>query len=304
MIAFISSLQGGGNTPQQFFAETFRRQIRAIESNTLRLYIPRLHHLYEKHPKQAYHFKPEMFVQLGGVTEFTFPHQVITLHPGDVCIVPKGMPHGETVRSGVEPFENVVISFYNDTIDIHVAHERSPGKPRAEDVQFYTTDLFPDLVSYLDRIAEFNHSNPKSNMGAIKGLILAEFSLLLGLIEAPDSHRPSASDTVSHCKWLIQHNLQEEDLCLESLAAELGCSPNYLSKLFHRKVGERIVERINRLRIQSAIDALKCTRLRVKAIAAGCGYSDANYFCRVFRQSTGFSPQRFRCTTQKDSSDS
>jgi len=33
-------------------------------------------------------------------------------------------------------------------------------------------------------------------------------------------------------------------------------------------------------------DALRWTRLSVKAVAAGCGYSGANYFCRIFREAT------------------
>lgn len=299
MITPASRLRAGTEVPHEFFAETFRRQISTLESNTLRYHIPRLHHLYERHPSMPYHFKPEFFMQLAGVTEFIFPDQRITLHPGEVCLVPKGMPHGEVARGGEAPFENVVVSYYNDTIDIHVAHEREPGLPGSDNVHFFTTELYQDMIGYLDRICEFHHHNPRVNAIAIKGLLLAEFSLLLTLVEAPGATLPTSTDTISLSKWLIQHNLQDENLGLQSLADELGCSPNYLSKLFHRRVGERIVERINRLRIQSGIDALRRTRLSVKAIAAGCGYSDPNYFCRVFRQATGRSPQQYREDVQR-----
>lgn len=299
MISFTSSLKGGGHTPNAFFADVFCRQIRAIEHNNLRCHIPRPHHLYEQHARMPYHFKPELFIQLGGVTEFSFPDQHITLEPGEVCIVPKGMPHGEVVRADREPFENVVVSYYNNTIDIHVAHEVSSGYPRADDVHFFTTSLFHDLISYLDRICEFHDSNPVVNALAIKGLFLAEISLLRTLVESPDSHRPTTTDPVALCQWLIQHNLQVDALSLESLATEIGCSPNHLSKIFHRATGERIVEHINRLRIQSAIDALSRTRLTIKTISASCGFSDANYFARVFRQAIGRSPQQYRADVQR-----
>ncbi len=299
MITPASRLRAGGELSHAFFAETFSRQIKALESNALRYHIPRLHHLYELHAEMPYHFKPELFVQIGGMTEFSFPDQRFTLYPGEVCIVPKGMPHGEIARNGDEPFENVVVSYYNDTIDIHIAHDRGQGQPGSDHVNLFTSELFNDMIAYLDRICEFHHNNPRANTVAIKGLLLAEFSLLLAIVEAPDAHLPTATDTISLCKWLIQHNLQDENLGLESLARELACSPNYLSKLFHRRVGERIVERINRLRIQSAIDALCRTRLSIKAIAAGCGYTDANYFCRVFRQATGRSAQQYRGDVQR-----
>jgi AraC-like DNA-binding protein len=299
MIACVSSLKGGGHTSPNFFGDVFRRQIRALEANRLRYHIPAPRHLYEQHARMPYHFKPELFIQLEGVTEFSFPEQHFTLQPGEVCIVPKGMPHGEYVRAGDGPFENVVVSYYNNTIDVHVAHEVAPGCPRADDVHFFTTDLFHDLVSYLDRICEFHHSNPQVNSLAIKGLFLAEFSLLHTLVESPDSHRPATTDPVSLCEWLIQHNIQIDALSLESLAEEIGCSPNHLSKIFHRATGERIVERINRLRVQNAIDALSRTRLSVKSIAVSCGFSDANYFARVFRQATGRSPQQYRRDVQR-----
>ena len=131
---------------------------------------------------------------------------------------------------------------------------------------------------------------------------MAEFSLLLALVEATSSHLASATDIVSLCQWLIQHNLQDESLSVESLAEELDCTPNHLSKIFHKKTGDRITERINRLRIQNASDALRWTRLSIKAIAAGCGYSGANYFCRIFRQATGRTPQSYRHEFQSESS--
>ena len=168
MIAFTSSLKTRRPTDHGQFAEVFRKQIQAFESKTLRCSIPRLRHLYEIHPRMPYHFKPELFIQLGGVTEFTFPGQHITLKPGCVCIVPKGMPHGEIVRAENEPFENIVVSYYNDMIEMHVAHEQSPGCPMADELHFISTDLYLDLISYLDRICEFQHSNPAINEVAIK----------------------------------------------------------------------------------------------------------------------------------------
>jgi len=294
MISPISRLEARGHTAAQCFADVFRRVMHGLEQGTQRYRIPRLYHLYEPHADMPYHFKPELFIQVSGSTEFSFPDEAFTLEPGEVCVVPKGMPHGERARSEGAPFENIVVSFYNDLIDVHVAREDSPGVPRAVEVNFYTTEFFRDMVSYLDSVCEFHHRNARVNTPAIKGLLLAEFALLLTLVEASSSHLASTTDTVALCQWLIQHNLQDESLGVESLAGELGCSPNYLSKYFHRKTGERITERINRLRIQNAVDALRWTRLSVKAIAAGCGYSGSNYFCRLFRQATGRSPQQYR----------
>ena len=284
---------------KEILRRALRRQIEALEQNQFCCRVPQLHRLYEPQKGMPYHFKPEIFLQLGGTTEFTFPDERLILQPGNVCIVPRGMPHGEIARSDREPFENVVVSFYNDTVYVHVAHERAPGRPTVDNVHFYTTDLFADLISYLDRISELHHTDPVRHTVAIKALLLAEFSLLLSVIETPVRPLPAATDTVALCKWMIHQKLHDENLNLESLAAELDCSSSNLSRLFHRQVGERVIEHINRLRIQNASDTLRHTRLSVKVIALGCGYRDAGYFGRVFRQVTGRSPQQFRRDSQR-----
>jgi AraC-like DNA-binding protein/mannose-6-phosphate isomerase-like protein (cupin superfamily) len=289
-----SHLRGYVTTSPSFFSDVFGSVMQAVDNRSLHCRIPRLQHLYEIRPKMQYHFRPEFFIQLGGSTEFNFPDQRLTLNAGEFCIVPKGMPHFEVVRTGAEPFENVVVSFYRNTIDVHLAHEGPAGRPVADDVHFFTSGMHQDLISHLDRICELSHADQKVYSEAIRGLLLAELALLKTLVESPGSHLPTATDTISLCEWLIQHNLEQVELGLDFLAAELSCSPTYLSKLFHRTTGERMIERIQRLRMQSAIESLRNTRLSVKAIATGCGFADPNYFCRTFRKTYGCSPQQYR----------
>lgn len=276
------------------FAETFRRQISALESGRLRYHIPQTRGLYERHAGMAYHFKPELFVQLSGATDFSFPDQKFTLAPGEICVMPKGVPHGELARRTENDFENIVVCFYNETVAVHVAREVAAGKPGVSDIYFYTTPYYNDLVEYLNRVSDLRFYAPGVNATAIKGLLLAEFALLLALVEDNAPARFSDTDRVFRCQWLIRNNLEDPELSVESLAQELRCSARHLSKVFHHQVGERIIEQINRLRLQSAIEALRSTQLSVKEIASACGYSDPNYFARVFRQETGRSPQQFR----------
>jgi AraC-like DNA-binding protein len=280
-------------------SRALRQLLAALKAETLSFHVPRLTHLYESRKTMPYHFKPEIFIQLSGTTEFTFPEQRLVLQPGSVCLVPRGMPHGEVARADGAQFENLVISFYNGTIYVHLAHERAPGRPAVGHVDFLATDLFADLILFLDRIAELHTTNAARHATAIRALLTAEFSLLAGVVEVPAQHLPPANDVVALCKWHIHQRLHDDHLNLESLAMELGCSSSYLSRLFHRKVGERIVEHINRLRIQNAMEALRDTRHSVKVIAAGCGYRDAGYFGRLFRQSTQRSPQQFRREAQR-----
>jgi AraC-like DNA-binding protein len=284
---------------QQLFAETFRKQIAALESGHAHYRVPKTRGLYERHPSMAYHFKPEMFVQLGGATDFFFPDQKFTLEANEICIMPRGVPHGEIARATKTSFENVVVCFYNDTVAIHIARELLPGKPRVDEIFFYTTEFYDSLVAYLDNIAELRLYGNKAGSTATKGLLLAEFSLLLELVEERAPARYSDTDRVFRCQWLIRNNLDDATLSVESLAAELRCTPRYLSKFFHQEVGERIIDQIARLRLRNAIEALEASQLSIKEIAIACGYSDANYFSRVFRRATGKSPHDYRSDRQR-----
>jgi AraC-like DNA-binding protein/mannose-6-phosphate isomerase-like protein (cupin superfamily) len=300
MIAFNPALKGAKSTDtRRLFMETFRRQIALIESGRACIRIPGTKRLFERLPGMEYHFKPEMFIQLSGETAFSFPDESFVLGPGELCVMPRGVPHGEVAKAGGKPFENVVVCYYNETVAVHVAHESPPGRPIVDDIHFYRTELYGELVEYLNRAGELRKHDRPACTTAIKGLLLAELSLLLSLVEEQDGARYSETEKVARCQWLIRNNLRDTELSVESLAAELRCSPSHLSKMFHREAGERIVEYITRIRLANAIDAIRQTPLSVKEIAAACGFNDPNYFTRVFRKATGRSPVQYRAELQQ-----
>ncbi len=294
MIAFAPQTSGEKSATRKLLAETFRRQIAALERDRLCWHVPVCRELFETRAGMQYHFKPELFVQLGGSTEFTVPGHTFSLEPGQVCVMPKGVPHGEDARDGQRPFENVVVCYYNETVAIHVAHAAADRRPVVDDICFFTSEFFADLVEYLNRVALLRSRTTEAAAKAIKGLLLAEFSLLQGIVESDDAAFFSDTDKVFRSQWLIRNNLQDPKLGVDLIAAELRCSSNYLSKLFHREVGERVVEYINRIRMQNAIEAVRHTTLSVKEIAGVCGFNDPNYFARVFRKATGQSPGELR----------
>lgn len=301
MLAFTpAKRKSAPGDSRRLFIDTFRRQIAALENGRAHFRIPQSRHLFERHPGMQYHFKPELFIQLGGATDFSFPDQQrFTLGPGEICMMPKGVPHGEVARSGTRPFENVVVCYYNDTVAIHVAHESPPGRPVVDDIYFFTSPFFADLVEYLNRISELRFQQSKAHDTAIKGLLLAELALLLSIVEEQQAGLYSETERAFRCQWLIRNNISDPSLSGESLATELNCSASHLSKLFHRETGERIVEYITRIRLNNALDAIRHTTLSMKEVAAACGFNDANYFARIFRKLTGRSPVQYRQDLQR-----
>lgn len=85
-----------------------------------------------------------------------------------------------------------------------------------------------------------------------------------------------------------------EGVTLEETARELNITPEYLSVLFKREVGINFSVFLKRFRISHAKRLLKETDMKVHEIAAACGYSNSNYFIKVFREVTGTVPTEYR----------
>lgn len=278
----------------RLFRETFRRQVERLEQGSAVYRVGASARRYERLPGMAYHFKPEMFIQLSGATDFALPDRRFTLGPGEICVMPRGVPHGEVARDEGRPFENVVVCYYNETVAIHVACATPARKPAVHDIFFFRTSLYSDLVEYLNRIGELRVRDPSAAAAATRGMLLAEMALLLTVVNEAETERYTESDRVFRCQWLIRNNIDEPDMGLEVLAELLHCSPEHLSRVFHKETGERVVEYISRVRLENAFEAMRNTDLSVKEIAVACGFNDPSYFSRVFRKAAGCAPHEYR----------
>lgn len=85
-----------------------------------------------------------------------------------------------------------------------------------------------------------------------------------------------------------------QNLTLVQVAAAVHLSPEYFSRLFRQEQGETFTEYLSSLRLEKAKQFLKTSNMSIGDISMTVGYSDQNYFSRVFRKATGMSPTEFR----------
>lgn len=92
-----------------------------------------------------------------------------------------------------------------------------------------------------------------------------------------------------------------EDLSMQDVARLMNYSDAYFCKLFKRCFNVNFSTYLNEYRINRAKELLTTTRASVKDISISCGYTDSNYFARVFRRITGMTPSEYRvsCTKQE-----
>lgn len=111
-------------------------------------------------------------------------------------------------------------------------------------------------------------------------------------VQIQEKKNQKCSVIVERTKALLKAQYTEE-LTLEGVARTQNISPQYLSKLFKEETSYTFVEYLTRLRIEFAQQLMVKSDLSIKEICYSVGYSDPNYFSRLFRKQTGLMPKTF-----------
>ena len=85
-----------------------------------------------------------------------------------------------------------------------------------------------------------------------------------------------------------------EELNLNDIANEFFIAPNYLYKKFKEKKDMTVMQYLENIRMNKAVELLKNTNISVTMVAGMTGYNDSNYFSRIFKKNYGISPREFR----------
>jgi AraC-like DNA-binding protein len=275
--------------------EIFERLIKQADRQLIKLRVPREECLMQKHPGMHFHFKPELFIQLQGCTEFHFPREKFELRAGEICIMPAGVPHGESVRAdSTGPFRNLVAGFYSHTLSLHFAREVAPTKPDIEVIEFFDVPNLDVFLTLTNTLVQTFHMQAPARTHVLKGLLMSLLGLFQNTVETGSGKLNRDIGKVFQVKWIVREQFSNPDLNVKSIAEKLQCSPDYLSHLFHRETGEKLIHYIQRIRIEGAILALETTPLYISEIAYASGFADPAYFARVFKKHKGESPQDFR----------
>jgi AraC family transcriptional regulator len=102
---------------------------------------------------------------------------------------------------------------------------------------------------------------------------------------------------VAEVRMLLEARF-DEPLRFESIAAELGLHPVYLSRAFRRYTGVAMSDYVRSLRLKHARHLLSATDLGIAAVSLDSGFADASHLCRVFATAHALTPKSFRRITQ------
>lgn len=111
---------------------------------------------------------------------------------------------------------------------------------------------------------------------------------------------PKRQDIIAEIKLYINKNYNRE-ISLNDIAERFYINPYYLSQLFKKRTGETYQKYLTGIRMNRAGKLLTETELKLYEIADLVGYSDANYFSKIFERHTGMKPNEYRGGVSKPS---
>ncbi|WP_019007524.1 response regulator transcription factor [Cohnella laeviribosi] len=118
------------------------------------------------------------------------------------------------------------------------------------------------------------------------------------IIDQLDRKPGSKMDTMEIIDAFFAANLYRQ-VSMQDLCRELNYSATYIIRIVKEFRGMTPVEYFNKLKIDEAKAIMDTSEnMLVKDIAEALGFSDQHYFCKVFKQYTGYSPSEYKKRAQ------
>ena len=215
------------------------------------------------------------------------------LGAGAMLFIPAGVPYklrGQYVQMAVSAFD---LCGECEASGAVLASELDRSKLPSGDLSpFDKVCLLTDMESERDELTKMCNIYTSA-----EGNYLAELSariklLLLRVAEAADEHALPSRMTVALGEY-IRENIGDE-ISNTEVAATFGYHPFYISNVLKTAKGQTLRQYIISYRLKLAKSMLECTAKSVAEIADECGFTDASYFTKTFRQAFGETPKDYR----------
>lgn len=229
-----------------------------------------------------YHNGFEVYYLIEGTCWYFIDKKSYHLTAGDIALIPRGVLHKTAYETDVytrllvycdESFippsvlEVVCAIGYFAHADEHAAE---------------VARLFSEIEREWDSSDEFSRD-------VIRGRLYELFVLIARRSRALPVKKEESPIVECAVRYIREH--YAEEISLSDVAAVCYTSREHLSRTFKRETGFGFCEYLTAYRLKRAESLLKSNPCcRIGAVAAACGFSDSNYFSKVYRKVYNKSP--------------
>ncbi|MGE5223511.1 MAG: response regulator transcription factor [Omnitrophica WOR_2 bacterium] len=100
-------------------------------------------------------------------------------------------------------------------------------------------------------------------------------------------------DIIDQVTTYVDRNYMH-DIGIGQMAEQFNITPNYLSTLFHRKIGINFMSYLKKVRMLKAKELLTDPNIQVQQVAEQVGYFSTRHFARLFFEQFGCLPSEYR----------
>lgn len=235
-------------------------------------------------PWEHYHADYEVYYLTEGRCRYFIHDKTYAMTAGDIVVIPPGKIHKvmyetpvhsrilfnctqEYIPPSVIPFLAQIVYFPNNS---------DTAKPIGRVYQTLREAVFhPD-----------DFSNDTIRCGVMQ--------LLLLITKASFHNKPlSVSNPIVEQAVTFIRNRYGGAIGLTDTAQHCAVSPEHLSRVFKKETGFGFNEYLNLYRLQKAESLLKSGQARsISRLAIECGFSDSNYFSKMYKATYGVSPSQ------------
>lgn len=212
----------------------------------------------------------EITAVFDGTLQYTVDGTTYFLEKGDIIYVRKG---ASRERDPIENAEYVSLNFHSDkTYDFPIVFKNG------------LTEIVRPMLRTIDAIHEYTNKLDDERFYLLLRCIIKQLETQL---EVKNEH-----PLVFQIKSYITKNLSQK-ITLSSISENTFFSPIHCENVFKKETGYSIIDYVINERIRVAKALLSEGSLSLTEISELVGFSDYNYFSRVFKKRTGLSPKEY-----------
>ncbi len=220
----------------------------------------------------------DLTVMLEGSLDYILDGKPVTLAAGDAVLVKKGM-----VRARAASGERV------DYISFNFHTATPPSLPTV--IRGAVQNETKLMIAACDEISKRHPMGHEKAVGHLLSAILLSFEN--NLQEAQIS--PLTAKIIKY----LSKNLSQK-ITLADIGKMTFFSPVYCDTVFKKDMGTSIIDYLLGERVAEAKKLLIEGTLSLSEIAQMTGFEDSNYFARVFKKRTGYTPTEYKKITLHD----
>ncbi|MBE6394340.1 MAG: helix-turn-helix domain-containing protein [Lentisphaerae bacterium] len=262
-----------------------------------------------KHHARCFHdhFHSELVIILSGSGEHLLNGKSTPVSAGDVLLIHPGVIHAYDKTSNLE-LVNIIYDakrLYLPVLDGYSLPLFKCFFPEnSEDISCSALPLMHLEKDELKKAADMINEMNRELKGNHSGNNLLSLALLMQLVvmlcrNGERAVKKSASPfRIGEIISFLKMNYHT-GISIKALAKRSNMSTRNFFLIFKKTTGSTPIKYLINLRVMHAAELLLHTDLNMTEIAQECGFSDSNYFCRKFRETTGIPPRQFRLSAAK-----